>query len=82
MDDEIPRNYFEQNMYEDEIDQKLRKLLNTVYFLSVVRCHKGPEYHKEEQEEEDEYDEKEKVDNMIHKMIKDKVYRKTAFSDY
>jgi hypothetical protein len=68
-------------MYEDEIDQKLRKLLNTVYFLSVVRCHKGDECQKQEQDEP-EYDDKEKVDNMIHKMIKDKVYRKTAFSDY
>ena len=40
-----------------------------------MKCHKG-------RKPEEEYDDKDKVDNMIHKMIKDKVYRKTAFSDY
>ena len=36
-DDDIPRNHFEQNMYLNDIDEKFRKMLNTVYFLAVIK---------------------------------------------
>lgn len=35
--DEIPRNNFEHHMYLNEIDEKFKKVLNIVYFLSVVK---------------------------------------------
>lgn len=33
----IPRNHFEQNMYLNEMDEKLRKLVNIVFALSVIK---------------------------------------------
>ena len=38
-DGEIPRNHFEEHEYLNELDEKFRKVLNMVYFLSVVRNH-------------------------------------------
>ena len=33
----IPRNHFEQNMYLNDIDDKFRKALNAVFFLSMIK---------------------------------------------
>lgn len=34
---EIPRTHFEQNMFLDELDGKMRKVFNAIYFLVVVK---------------------------------------------
>jgi serine/threonine protein kinase len=36
-EDEIPRNHFEQSMYLNDIDDKLRKIINLVFTLSVIK---------------------------------------------
>ena len=37
LNDEIPRNHMEQQEYFNECDGKFRKLMNLMYFISVVK---------------------------------------------
>lgn len=38
-DSEIPRNHFEQNMFLTDVDEKLRKLVNTMFVLGMIEHH-------------------------------------------
>lgn len=38
-EDEIPRNHLEQTEYLNSVDDKLRKVLNLAYFMSVIKNH-------------------------------------------
>jgi len=34
---DIPRTHFEQNMYLNALDEKLRKVFNTIYFMVLIK---------------------------------------------